>query len=83
MVAVNNSLYVLGGYNFGTLSCIEEYDMGIETWRKVGELQNGVDVQSAFLYIPKFLLEKSLMTLMTFGPSFGVKEISSPCGERT
>jgi hypothetical protein len=29
MVAVNNSLYVLGGYNFGTLSCIEEYDMGI------------------------------------------------------
>lgn len=47
MVAVNNSLYVLGGYNFGTLSCIEEYDMGIETWRKVGELQNGVDATSA------------------------------------
>lgn len=47
MVAVKNSLYVIGGYNFGTLSCIEEYDMGIETWKKVGELQHGVDATSA------------------------------------
>lgn len=47
MVAVKSALYVLGGYNFGTLSCIEEYDMGIETWKKVGELQHGVDATSA------------------------------------
>ncbi|XP_056019692.1 kelch-like protein 24 [Ostrea edulis] len=47
MVAVRDSLYVLGGYNFGTLSSIERYDMETEKWESVGELNYGVDKCSA------------------------------------
>lgn len=47
MVAVPNSLFVFGGYHFGTLSSVEQYDMGSETWKQVGELHFGVDRSSA------------------------------------
>ncbi|KAK3090186.1 hypothetical protein FSP39_009884 [Pinctada imbricata] len=47
MVAVRESLYVLGGYNFGTLGSIEEYDIHSELWKPVGELYQAVDAASA------------------------------------
>lgn len=47
MVAVPDSLFVFGGYNFGTLNSVEQYDIGSESWEQVGELQFGVDGSSA------------------------------------
>lgn len=47
MVAVPDSLFVFGGYNFGTLNSVEQYDIGSESWKQVGELQFGVDGSSA------------------------------------
>ncbi|XP_062619992.1 kelch-like protein 24a [Saccostrea cucullata] len=47
MVAMSDSLFVFGGYNFGTLNSVEQYDMGTEAWKQVGELHFGVDSSSA------------------------------------
>ena len=47
MVAVKESLFVLGGYNFGTLNSVEEYDIRSECWKQVGTLEQSVDATSA------------------------------------
>ena len=47
MVAVNNSIFVLGGYSFGTLQSIEEYDLFNDTWTSAGDLALPVDAAAA------------------------------------
>ena len=47
MVAVKDSVFCLGGYYFGTLKCIEEFDIGSNSWQTVGELKHAVDAMSA------------------------------------
>ncbi|XP_060076062.1 kelch-like protein 24 [Ylistrum balloti] len=47
MVSVKGSLYVLGGYNAGTMKSIEEYDIRNDIWRQVGDLHTGVDASCA------------------------------------
>lgn len=47
MVAVKDSVFCLGGYYFGTLRGIEEFDIGSNSWQTVGELKHAVDAMSA------------------------------------
>ncbi|OWF37866.1 kelch-like protein 24 [Mizuhopecten yessoensis] len=47
MVSVKDVLYVLGGYNAGTMKSVEEYDVRNDMWRPVGDLHIGVDASCA------------------------------------
>lgn len=47
MVPAKGSLIVLGGYNFGTISSVENYDIANNSWEHVGDLLYGVDAASA------------------------------------
>ena len=47
MVALKDSIFCLGGYYFGTLKSIEEFDIGSGMWQPVGELKYAVDAMSA------------------------------------
>ncbi|XP_033737306.1 kelch-like protein 24 [Pecten maximus] len=47
MVSVKGALYVLGGYNAGTLKSVEEYDIRNDIWKPVGDLHMCVDASCA------------------------------------
>lgn len=64
MVAVRNCLFVLGGYNFGTVSSVEKYDISTDSWETVGELHHAVDAAASSVHGDK---------IYTFG---GVKSFS-------
>ena len=46
MVAVKDSIFCLGGYYYGTLKTVEEFDIGSNSWQSVGELVHAVDAMS-------------------------------------
>ncbi|XP_052817410.1 kelch-like protein 24 [Mya arenaria] len=56
MVGVKDSLYVLGGYNFGTVSSVEEYDIPTNTWETTGELLHAVDASSGAVHGERIFL---------------------------
>lgn len=47
MVAVGNSVYAIGGYNFHTIGSVEEFDMNMNMWTSVGKLTHAVAGTSA------------------------------------
>ena len=56
MAAVNKTLYVFGGYNFGTISSVEAFDLFTNTWTRVGDLNHAVDAASIGIYGNKVLI---------------------------
>lgn len=56
MVAVKDSVFCVGGYYFGTLKSIEEFDIGTNSWQPVGELKHAVDAMSASVSGSKIFL---------------------------
>ena len=47
MVGLRDSVFVLGGYNFGAVASVEEFDIRTNMWETVGELHDAVDAASA------------------------------------
>ncbi|XP_045210545.2 kelch-like protein 24 [Mercenaria mercenaria] len=56
MVAVNKTLYVLGGNNFGAIGSVEVYDLLTNTWNNAGELKHAVDAASVAVYGEKIYI---------------------------
>lgn len=56
MASVRSNLYVLGGYNFGSIGNVEMYDMLTNTWHDAGQLKNAVDAASVAVYGEKIYI---------------------------
>ena len=62
MVPMKNSLFVLGGCNFGAVGVVERHDISTNTWETVGELHHAVDGAAASAHGDKIFLFGGLKT---------------------
>ncbi|KAH3863990.1 hypothetical protein DPMN_027000 [Dreissena polymorpha] len=56
MVCVKDSVFVLGGYNFGTVSTVEEFKIQTNTWDMAGQLIHAVEGTSAAVHGERIFL---------------------------